>query len=162
MKSLLRSWKSFTVQHLHMKAPCIMGGRLIFGKYGNLFLSTGERSDIETRPQAQDLNSGLGKIIRITTDGKAVDGNPFEEESGGRPEIYSYGHRNVQGIAFHPETGDLWETEFGPGGGDELNRIEPGRNYGWPVITYDTQESPLARLFSRKKELSSLFIIGTR
>ncbi len=117
------------------------GGRLIFGKDGNLFLSTGERSDLETRPQAQDLNSGLGKIIRITTDGEPVSGNPFEGRAGARPEIYSYGHRNVQGIAFHPETGDLWETEFGPRGGDELNRIEPGKNYGWPVITYGVEYS---------------------
>ena len=129
------------------------GGRLIFGKDGNLFLSTGERSDIETRPQAQDLNSGLGKIIRITTDGKPVDGNPFEEESEARPEIYSYGHRNVQGIAFHPETGDLWETEFGPRGGDELNRIESGKNYGWPVITYGVEYSgePIGEAIQQKE-----------
>jgi aldose sugar dehydrogenase len=112
------------------------GGRVLFSKDGHLYLSTGERSDLETRPQAQDLNSGLGKIIRINTDGKPIEGNPFEGKSGARPEIYSYGHRNVQGIAFHPETGDLWETEFGPRGGDELNRVEPGKNYGWPVITY--------------------------
>ncbi len=112
------------------------GGRVIFAKDGSLFVSTGERSDLETRPQAQDLNSGLGKIIRITTEGKPADGNPFAGKSGARPEFYSYGHRNVQGIAFHPETGDLWETEFGPRGGDELNRVEPGKNYGWPTITY--------------------------
>ena len=112
------------------------GGRVLFSKDGHLFVSTGERSDLETRPQAQDLNSGLGKIIRIDTDGKPVEGNPFQGKSDARPEIYSFGHRNVQGIAFHPGTGDLWETEFGPRGGDELNRIEPGKNYGWPVITY--------------------------
>ena len=117
------------------------GGRVLFSKDGHLFLSTGERSDLETRPQAQDLNSGLGKIIRITTDGKPVEGNPFEGKSGARPEIYSYGHRNVQGIAFHPQTGDLWETEFGPRGGDELNRIEAGKNYGWPTITYGLEYS---------------------
>lgn len=117
------------------------GGRVLFSKEGHLYVSTGERSDLETRPQSQDLNSGLGKIIRITTDGKQVDGNPFAGKSGARPEIYSYGHRNVQGIAFHPGTGDLWETEFGPRGGDELNRIEPGKNYGWPVITYGIEYS---------------------
>jgi glucose/arabinose dehydrogenase len=117
------------------------GGRIIFAKDGSLFISTGERSDLQTRPQAQDINSGLGKIIRITTDGKPVAGNPFEGKSGARPEIYSYGHRNVQGIAFHPETGDLWETEFGPRGGDELNRVEAGKNYGWPVITYGIEYS---------------------
>jgi glucose/arabinose dehydrogenase len=112
------------------------GGRVVFAKDGNLLITTGERSDIETRAQAQDTNSGLGKIIRITTEGKPVAGNPFEGKSGARPEIYSYGHRNVQGIAIHPETGDVWETEFGPRGGDELNRVEAGKNYGWPVITY--------------------------
>lgn len=112
------------------------GGRVVFDKSGNLFVSTGERSDLATRPQAQDLNSGLGKVLRIDTEGKPVSGNPFEGRTDARPEIYTYGHRNVQGLAFHPETGDLWENEFGPRGGDELNRIEPGKNYGWPVITY--------------------------
>jgi glucose/arabinose dehydrogenase len=112
------------------------GGRVLFSKEGNLFVSTGERSDLVTRPQAQDINSGLGKVICITTDGKPVTGNPFEGKANARPELYSYGHRNVQGIAFHPVTGDLWETEFGPRGGDELNRVEAGKNYGWPTITY--------------------------
>lgn len=117
------------------------GGRVAFSKDGNLYLSTGERSDLETRPQAQDLNSGLGKIIRITTDGKPASGNPFVGKAGVQPEIYSYGHRNVQGIAFHPVTGDLWETEFGPRGGDEINRVEAGKNYGWPTITYGIEYS---------------------
>lgn len=112
------------------------GGRILFDKTGNIFVSTGERSDIETRPLAQDLNAALGKVLRITPDGDPVPGNPFEGRSDARPEIYSYGHRNVQGLAFHPVTGDLWEGEFGPRGGDELNRIEPGKNYGWPIITY--------------------------
>ncbi|GAA4432370.1 PQQ-dependent sugar dehydrogenase [Pontibacter saemangeumensis] len=112
------------------------GGRILFDKDENLIVSTGERSDTVTRPQAQQLDSGLGKIVRITKDGKPVGGNPFEGKAGAKPEIYSYGHRNVQGLAFHPETGDLWENEFGPRGGDELNRIEPGKNYGWPTITY--------------------------
>ena len=78
----------------------------------------------------------MGKIIRITTDGKAAKGNPFEGRSDARPEIYSYGHRNVQGLALSPVTGDLWEAEFGPKGGDEINLINPGKNYGWPTITY--------------------------
>lgn len=112
------------------------GSRILFDKDGNLIFSTGERSDKETRPQAQLLNSGLGKIIRITTDGKPAEGNPFLNKEGARPEFYSYGHRNVQSLAMHPETGELWEAEFGPRGGDELNRIEPGKNYGWPTITY--------------------------
>lgn len=112
------------------------GGRVLFSKDGSLFVTTGERSDRVTRPQAQDINSGLGKIIRITSDGKPAASNPFAGRANARPELYSYGHRNVQGIAFHPVTGDLWETEFGPRGGDELNRITAGKNYGWPVITY--------------------------
>jgi aldose sugar dehydrogenase len=117
------------------------GGRIIFDKQGNLFVSTGERSDKITRPQAQDLNSGYGKIVHITKDGKPVDGNPFIGQSGARPEIWTYGHRNVQGLAFHPVTGDLWENEFGPRGGDELNIIKPGKNYGWPTITYGLEYS---------------------
>lgn len=117
------------------------GGRILFDKEGNLFVSTGERSDLETRPQAQDLNSALGKILHITVDGKAVAGNPFEGQANARPEIYSYGHRNIQGLAFHPETGDLWNNEFGPRGGDELNLIKEGANYGWPVITYGIEYS---------------------
>lgn len=112
------------------------GGRILFDKTGNIIFSTGERSDLETRPQAQFLNSSLGKIIRITTDGKAAPGNPFINRTDARPELYSYGHRNVQGLALNPATGDLWETEFGPRGGDEVNLIKPGKNYGWPIITY--------------------------
>jgi glucose/arabinose dehydrogenase len=117
------------------------GGRILFDKSGNLVVSTGERSDIETRPQAQSLNSGLGKIIRITTNGQPAAGNPFAGQSNARPEIYSYGHRNVQGLAWHPETGDLWENEFGPRGGDEVNLVRPGKNYGWPTITYGIEYS---------------------
>jgi len=112
------------------------GGRILFDKTGNIIFSTGERSDLETRPQAQYLNSSLGKVIRITTDGKAAPGNPFENQKDARPELYSYGHRNVQGLAINPATGDLWEAEFGPRGGDEINLIQPGKNYGWPIITY--------------------------
>jgi len=117
------------------------GGRVLFAKDGSLLLSTGERSDLVTRPQAQDLNSGLGKIIRLTIDGDPAPGNPIITEENVRPEIYSYGHRNVQGLAIHPVTGDLWENEFGPKGGDELNRIEGGKNYGWPIITYGIEYS---------------------
>ncbi len=117
------------------------GSRLLFDKTGNLFVSTGERSDRVTRPQSQDLNSALGKVLRITPDGKPAPGNPFEGRSDARAEIYSYGHRNVQGLAFHPVTGDLWEGEFGPRGGDEINLIRPGKNYGWPTITYGLEYS---------------------
>ena len=110
------------------------GGRILFDRAGNIWVSTGERSDPKTRPQAQQLNSGYGKVIRITKEGKPVDGNPFS--GGERPEIYSYGHRNVQGLAIHPVSGDIWEGEFGPRGGDEINLIRPGKNYGWPIVTY--------------------------
>lgn len=117
------------------------GSRLVFDKTGNLIFSTGERSEMETRPKAQFLNASLGKIIRITTEGKAAAGNPFLGIDSVRPEIYTYGHRNPQGLAFHPTTGDLWEVEFGPRGGDELNRIVAGKNYGWPTITYGIEYS---------------------
>lgn len=117
------------------------GGRILFDKSGNLVISTGERSDMATRPQAEQLNSALGKIIRITKDGKPAPGNPFSGKANARPELYSYGHRNVQGLAFHPSTADLWENEFGPRGGDELNLIRPGKNYGWPTITYGIEYS---------------------
>lgn len=117
------------------------GGRILFNKQGHLMISTGERSDLQTRPQAQDLMSGLGKIICITINGEPAPGNPFSGKSNARPEIYSYGHRNVQGLAWHPVTGDLWENEFGPKGGDELNRIQAGKNYGWPAITYGYEYS---------------------
>jgi glucose/arabinose dehydrogenase len=112
------------------------GGRVLFDKNGYLFVSTGERSDRSTRPQAQQLNSGLGKIIRITTDGKPAPGNALASAGGSRPELYSYGHRNVQGLTINPVDGELWSNEFGPRGGDEINHVIPGKNYGWPTITY--------------------------
>jgi glucose/arabinose dehydrogenase len=117
------------------------GGRIVFDHSGNLIVSTGERSDLATRPQAQQLNSALGKTVRITKEGKAPISNPFIRHAGAKPELFSYGHRNVQGLAFHPETGDLWENEFGPKAGDELNIIKPGKNYGWPTITYGLEYS---------------------
>jgi len=112
------------------------GGRIIFDGDGNLFLTTGERSDDPIRERAQDLDAYLGKVIHITQDGKAVDTNPFIEDEDALDGIYSYGHRNIQGVDFHPETGDLWIVEFGPQAGDELNIIEPGNNYGWPIVSY--------------------------
>ncbi len=117
------------------------GGRILFDKSGNLFVSTGERSDLQTRAKSQDLATGLGKIVRITKDGKPASGNPFINTAGAMPENYTYGHRNVQGLAIHPQTGDLWENEFGPRGGDEVNRIEAGKNYGWPTISYGLEYS---------------------
>ncbi len=117
------------------------GGRILFDDAGNLLVSIGERSDKQTRVKAQDLSTSFGKIIRITRDGQAVASNPFVDQPEALPEIYSYGHRNPQGLAIHPETRALWSNEFGPRGGDELNLIEPGKNYGWPVITYGVEYS---------------------
>jgi len=113
-----------------------LGSRLVFDKDGNLFVSTGERSDRDGRKQAQWLNSGLGKIFKITKEGKPAPGNPFLNQKDAMPEIYAYGIRNAQSLDIHPVTGELWEAEFGPRGGDELNIIKAGKNYGWPVITY--------------------------
>lgn len=117
------------------------GSRLVFDRSGNLFVTTGERSDLATRPKAQLLDNGYGKVVYITPDGEPVPGNPFIGVKGALPEIYSYGHRNVQGLAIHPVTGDVWIAEMGPRGGDELNRIKPGGNYGWPVISYGIEYS---------------------
>lgn len=112
------------------------GSRVIFDRTGNLLVSSGDRSDPGIRQQAQAVNSAVGKLIRITTDGNPAAGNPFAGQSEARSELYSIGHRNQHGLAIHPVTGDLWEGELGPRGGDEINRIQPGANYGWPIITY--------------------------
>ncbi len=117
------------------------GSRLLFDKSGYLFVSTGERSNKEGRMQAQKLESGLGKIFRITTSGKPAPGNPFINTKGAIPQIYSYGHRNPQGLDINPLTGELWDVEFGPRGGDEVNLVRPGKDYGWPSITYGIEYS---------------------
>jgi glucose/arabinose dehydrogenase len=109
------------------------GSRLAFGPDGHLYVTAGERGSPE---RAQDLNDPAGSVLRLTEAGVVPPGNPFAGQLGVRPEIYSYGHRNPQGLAVHPETGQLWAVEHGPRGGDELNLITPGGNYGWPVITY--------------------------
>ena len=110
------------------------GARLAFGRDGTLFVTLGDRYSL--RDQAQQLSSHIGKIVRIDPDGSVPGDNPFRTRNGARPEIWSYGHRNVQGAAIDPATGRLWTIEHGARGGDELNRPEAGRNYGWPVITY--------------------------
>ncbi len=117
------------------------GSRIVFDKDGNMFVSTGERSILEGRKQAQFLKSGLGKIFKLTRDGKPAPGNPFINQADAMPEIYSYGHRNAQGLDLHPKTGDLWNVEFGPRGGDELNQVKAGKNYGWPIISYGIEYS---------------------
>jgi glucose/arabinose dehydrogenase len=115
-------------------------GKIAFDKAGYLFVTLGDRQVppegvLEAHP-AQDLSNHHGKIIRLHDDGRVPVDNPFVNRPGARPEIWSYGHRNMQGLAIHPETGDVWADEHGPQGGDELNRIQPGRNYGWPVIGF--------------------------
>lgn len=111
------------------------GSRLVFRRDGTLFVTQGDRYN---RDRVQDLSNGFGKIMRINPDGTIPKDNPLGGRKGARPEIWSYGHRNVQCAALHPETGELWTVEHGARGGDELNRPEAGKNYGWPVITYGT------------------------
>jgi glucose/arabinose dehydrogenase len=115
------------------------GSRLVFGRDGRLFITLGDRNS--ERARAQTLDSHIGKVVRIERDGKVPADNPFAGRADARPEIWSYGHRNVQGAALHPATGELWTNEHGPKGGDELNRTLAGRNYGWPLVTYGKEYS---------------------
>lgn len=120
--------------------PGHFGSRITLDRNGHLFISVGDRQiapegDLAKHP-AQDLSNHHGKIIRLNLDGSVPADNPFVKQAGAKPEIWSYGHRNPQGLLVHPVTGDLWETEHGPQGGDELNLIEPGKNYGWPVVGF--------------------------
>jgi len=116
------------------------GSRLAFGPDGKLYITTGERSDTPMRKHAQQLDNHLGKVLRINADGSIPQDNPFVNQAGAKPEIWSYGHRNTQAMAFDPE-GRLWIVEHGTRGGDELNLIEKGRNYGWPVQAYGEEYS---------------------
>ena len=109
------------------------GGRVVFDRAGYVFLTLGDRGD---RPRAQDLGDHAGSIIRLTADGRAPPDNPFVSATGARPEIFTWGNRNVQGAAMNPWTGELWTHEHGPQGGDEVNVVRAGVNYGWPVVTY--------------------------
>ncbi|MCJ8142416.1 PQQ-dependent sugar dehydrogenase [Ancylobacter sp. A5.8] len=117
------------------------GSRLVFARDGSLFVTLGDR--FSYRDQAQNLGNHLGKLVRILPDGSVPADNPLRERQGARPEIWSYGHRNVQGAALDPATGRLWTMEHGARGGDELNHPEAGKNYGWPVITYGRDYSML-------------------
>jgi aldose sugar dehydrogenase len=112
------------------------GSRLVFDRDGALFVSLGERAAKHFAVRAQDLETHFGKVVRLDRHGKAAAGNPFADVPGAQPEIWSYGHRNVQGAAIHPQTGELWITEHGPRGGDELNLIRRSANYGWPLVTH--------------------------
>jgi glucose/arabinose dehydrogenase len=132
----LKTLKDFKVifrQEPKLSVGNHFGSRLVFDRDGYLFITLGENND---RPTAQDLDKLQGKVVRIYPDGKVPDDNPFVAQAGVRPEIWSYGHRNPQGAALNPWTGTLWENEHGPRGGDEINIIERGKNYGWPLATH--------------------------
>ncbi|MCO4100419.1 MAG: PQQ-dependent sugar dehydrogenase [Gemmatimonas sp.] len=127
-------------------APGHFGSRITFDKSGHVFISVGDRQvppegDLPNHP-AQLLTNHHGKIIRLMDDGRVPTDNPFVNTAGAKPEIWSYGHRNPQGLTIHPVTGDLWEIEHGPQGGDELNLVEPGKNYGWPVVGFGVNYGP--------------------
>jgi len=109
------------------------GSRILFDRAGYLYLTVGDRGD---KPRAQDITDHAGSVIRLHDDGRIPNDNPFVNRRNARPEIFSYGHRNPQGIALHPNSGEVWLHEHGPQGGDELNRVRSGENYGWPIITY--------------------------
>ena len=123
-------------QRPSLNSPLHFGSRLIFGRDGTLFVTQGDRSITEGRMQAQKLDSGLGKVVRINADGSIPKDNPFVGKEGVLPEIWSFGHRNIQSAALHPTTGELWEVEHGTRGGDEINIARKGKDYGWPTIAY--------------------------
>jgi glucose/arabinose dehydrogenase len=112
------------------------GSRIVFDREGRIYVGLGERSHEQFREQAQDLNSHLGKVVRLNEDGSVPQDNPFVGRDDALPEIWSYGHRNIQAAALHPDTGKFWEIEHGPKGGDEVNIPEAGKNYGWPVVSH--------------------------
>lgn len=112
------------------------GSRIVFDREGRIYVGLGERSHAQFREQAQDLKSHLGKVVRLNEDGSVPNDNPFVGRDDALPEIWSYGHRNIQAAALHPDSGKLWEIEHGPKGGDEVNVAEPGKNYGWPVVSH--------------------------
>ena len=127
------------------------GSRFAFDDQGHVFISQGERG---LRPLAQELDKLQGKLVRLNLDGSVPEDNPFVGQAGVRPEIWSYGHRNSQGLAFDPRTGKLWESEHGPRGGDELNLPRPGCNYGWPVVTHgiDYSGQPIPEAMGKEKQ----------
>ena len=125
--------KDLFVADAWSNGPIHFGSKLAWSREGMLFMTVGERNE---RDRAQRLTDHAGKVLRLTEEGAPAPGNPFMGRADAKPEIYTYGNRNLQGLAIHPDTGQLWETEHGPQGGDELNLIQPGRNYGWPVITF--------------------------
>jgi glucose/arabinose dehydrogenase len=123
-------------QEPSLKSSQHFGGRLVWRRDGTLFVTLGDRSITEGRMQSQRMDGLIGKIVRINADGSIPKDNPFVGKDGVRPEIWSIGHRNVQGAALNPATGELWSVEHGTRGGDELNIPRAGKDYGWPTIAY--------------------------
>ena len=136
--SQLISWEDLLVTKSVTDKNKHFGSRVAFDDSGNLYFTVGDRG---RRPNGQDLSTHAGSVLRVTLDGKVPDDNPFVGKAGALPEIWSYGHRNPQGIAFDNEQNRLWIIEHGPRGGDEINLVEPGNNYGWPVISYGREYS---------------------
>jgi glucose/arabinose dehydrogenase len=130
----LRDVQKIFTQQPKVSSRSHCGSRLVFARDGRLFVTLGDR--FSRRDDAQNPDNHLGKVVRIEPDGRVPADNPFVGRPGTRPEVWSLGHRNVQGAALHPDSGELWAVEHGPQGGDELNRVLAGRNYGWPLLTY--------------------------
>lgn len=138
MRAKLEGYQLTNIEQLYKASPNVkggvhFGGKILFDKKGYVFLTLGERGQKEN---AQNLGKAQGKVVRLHEDGKIPTDNPFVKTKGALPEIWSYGHRNPQGLVMHPKSGTIWEHEHGPQGGDELNVVEKGKNYGWPLITY--------------------------
>lgn len=127
-------------QEPKLVGPNHFGSRLAFDGQGHIFITQGERNN---RPTSQELDKLQGKLVRLNLDGSVPRDNPFVGQANARPEIWSYGHRNMQGLAIDPRTGKLWENEHGPRGGDEINLPQPGKNYGWPIVTHGINYSGL-------------------
>jgi glucose/arabinose dehydrogenase len=149
------------VQVIFRQQPKVGGGnhfgsRVVFAPDGKLFIATGERFKFDP---SQDLNSHLGKVIRVNADGSVPQDNPFVSRAGVRPEIWSYGHRNIQGAAINPRTGALWINEHGPRGGDEINIPEPGKNYGWPLVSWGDHYNgqPIAKPSTRPDLVDAIY-----
>jgi glucose/arabinose dehydrogenase len=146
------------VQVIYHQAPTLAstmhyGSRLVWSRDGTLFVTQGERSITPGRMQAQKMDSLLGKIVRINADGSIPKDNPFVGKDGVRPEIWSFGHRNIQAAALNPATGELWEVEHGTRGGDEINVARKGKDYGWPTIAYgiEYQGGPITGGITQKE-----------